>query len=359
MNTSSSSNNNHHLNGAAAAERATTPLLSIEMAPPVFPFLLAPMAGFTDSPFRRLCMLQGAGLCYTELVVAEGFARSIPATMLYLRVHPEEQPVGCHIYGSNPDSMARAAEKAQQMGTFTLVDINAGCPVKKVTSKGAGAALLQDPQRVYDIIAAMRQASDLPITLKTRIGKHRRSITIYEMADAAQQAGAQAITVHGRFASDFHKGESRWDILKELKTKLRIPLIGNGGANDAASAIAMLRETGVDAVMIGRAALGNPWIFTEIRAQLEKKAYTPPTADEKKQLILIHLQHHLDIAKLEKETRPGIKLPAEVAGCRTFLSPLLRYFAGQPGARKQITAHPLDSQDQIKVLIDALLQPSR
>ena len=324
---------------------------------PLSPFLLAPMAGYTQLPFRELCLSHGAGLCYTELTVAEGIARQLPPTMLYLETSSQDHPIGAHIYGCNPDSMGRAAAIIEQSGRFDLVDINAGCPVRKLTSKGCGAALMKNPELIYRIIRAMKeQTHGIPITLKTRIGLSSRAANIHEVADAAQQAGADAITVHARFACNRHKGPADWDVLQTLKKQLRIPLIGNGGANSAHDAVRMLQETGVDAVLIGRAALGNPWIFEEAEALLNNQPWTPPTHEQRNELMLRHADATIAMVERAMTIRSGkTQLTAEQAGCRLFRAHLVHYLAGCPGLKAALRAHnQLSSISDLHAILESI-----
>jgi len=321
-----------------------------------FPFLLAPMAGYTHLPYREICHRFGAGLCYTELVVAEGTARRLPPTMIYLETSTIDSPVGAHLYGSEPSAMARAAVVIEETASFDLIDINAGCPVRKVTSKGAGVALMRDPERIYEMVRQTKEAVHLPVTVKTRLGRTPGTDNIDEVAAAIQEAGADAITVHARFASDRHKGDAHWDRLRTLKSKLHIPLIGNGGVQNAASAIQMKQETGVDAVMIGRAALGNPWIFSEITSQLEHRPWIPPTREEKHNLIMSHARQTIRMMDRALRTRRKNKYSPEQAGCRLFRAHLARYFRGYPGLKKaMLQCDPIDSLNQIERFLAVLL----
>lgn len=244
--------------------------MNIRLYAPVF---LAPMAGFTDAAMRRVCHQCGAGLTYTEMVNATGILHDSGKTWQLLETLPGEGPVVAHLYGSEPQVLADAAARVAATGRFVAIDLNAGCPMRKITTNGSGAALMKDPDRIGRIVAAMVSATSLPITVKTRIGRHPDRVLGMDILRAVESAGGAAITFHGRFASQEHSGDVRLDLLADLKRASRIPVIGNGGIRTAADARQMFRETGVDAVMIARGALGNPWIFRETANAL---AASPP-----------------------------------------------------------------------------------
>lgn len=295
------------------------------------PFILAPMAGFTKSPFRAVCLRLGCGLAFTELVTAEGLLRRAPRTMHYLETIPEETPVAAHIYGSSPASMAEAARVVESLGRFALIDINCGCPVHRITRRGEGAALMKDPEKIKEIVEAVSRAVSLPVTVKTRVGFSPELINISEIARAVEEGGGKALFIHGRLASDLHNGPADWDTIARIKDEVSIPVIGNGGITTAEAAVRTMKETGVAGVMIGRAALGNPWIFEEALSRWTGRTYSPPTDRERFEVIAGHLrQLHrfmLDEARIRK--RPLSK--TEAAVCRHFYGHLVHYLAGQPG----------------------------
>lgn len=229
------------------------------------PLLLAPMAGYTDAAMRLVCGRRGAALCHTEMASGRGLLRGGGKTWILLETFEDEGPVSAHLYGSEPGVMAEAAALAGQTGRFTAVDLNAGCPVRKVTASGAGAALTRSPGLVHDILSAMARATPLPVTLKTRLGPSPDRVAVFELLDAAERAGARALTVHARFASRGHGGPPDWDLVAEVKQRARIPVIANGGIDSPAAARRARRETGCDALMIARGALGNPFLFQDIR----------------------------------------------------------------------------------------------
>ena len=240
------------------------------------PLLLAPMAGYTNAAMRRICRRHGANLTYTEMTNDLGLLHASDKTWHLLETFDDEAPVVAHLYGSDPGSLAEAAARVEQSGHFAGIDLNAGCPVRKITSNGAGAALVETPQRIHDILAAMRRAVRLPLTVKTRLGPRPGTVNIFEILDAAESAGADALTLHARYTSQGHGGEAHLDLLAEVKRRAKIPVVGNGGVFSPRDARRMLSETGVDAVMIARAAIGNPWLFEETRAALN----APPPADD-------------------------------------------------------------------------------
>ena len=246
-------------------------------------YVLAPLAGFTDAPFRRMCHEGGADLAYTEMVSAAGLAHGSSPTRHLLETMPGEGPVACQIFGANESDIAFATDFIQRNYVespvpcslfplpslrFTEVNLNAGCPMTKVTREGAGAKLVEDPERIHRLLKAMAGNTSLPVTLKTRLGPHPRRTNIFEILDAAESAGAKGIIVHARYTSQMHGGPTHLDLLKEVVERAKIPVTGNGSVTDGESAAAMA-ATGVDAVMIGRAALANPCIFTDAKASAD------------------------------------------------------------------------------------------
>lgn len=288
-------------------------------------------------------------MAYTELVVAEGVARRMAGTMIYLADSPQDHPVGAHLYGNDPDSFVRAAAVIEELGRFSLIDVNAGCPVRKITRKGAGAALLRDPQSIFRIVAGLKRATALPVTVKTRIGRFPGDASGMDAVCAAVDAGADAVCVHGRYASDHHAGPAHWDQLAAIKARVPVPVIGNGGADSVRDAQVMLRETGVDAVMIGRAALGNPWLFSELRALSQGQAWKPPSPAEVRDLILDHARRTVEMVVRDAVRTGRERLSPERAGCLLFRAHLLKYLAGRPGLRAYLRGHHdrLDSLEGI------------
>ncbi|MDD4623669.1 MAG: tRNA-dihydrouridine synthase family protein, partial [Kiritimatiellae bacterium] len=212
------------------------------------PLILAPMAGYTDAAMRRACRRHGAALAYTEMASAAGLLHADRKTWQMLETLPDEGPVAAHLYGSETDQMSEAASRVAQTGRFAAIDLNAGCPVRKITACGAGAALIHDPQRIHDILCAMRRVTDLPLTIKTRLGPSPDRVMIFDILDAAESAGADAVALHARFTSQGHGGATNLELLAEVKRRARIPVIGNGGIRAVRDARRMLDATGVDAV---------------------------------------------------------------------------------------------------------------
>ena len=250
--------------------------------------LLAPMAGITDLPFRLLCKEQGAALVFTEMISAEGLIRRQGGTEALLESRPEERPVAYQIFGRKSESMAGAARILSD-GIADIIDINMGCPVRKVTRGGSGAALMREPEEAGKVISAVVEASSVPVTVKIRKGWGPKDFRAVELARIAEAAGAAAITVHGRTAAQGYSGRADWSAIKAVKEAVTMPVIGNGDVTSAADAARMMDETGCDAVMVGRGALGNPWVFREINRYLLTGSFPErPSIDEKKDMLLRH-----------------------------------------------------------------------
>ena len=333
------------------------------------PLFLAPMAGYTNAPMRRICHRHGAALTYTEMTNDLGLLHESDKTWHLLETFADEGPVVAHLYGTDPDTLAEAAAKAQATGRFIAVDLNAGCPVHKVTDNGAGAALIRDPQRIHDILAAMRRATRLPLTIKTRIGPSPDMIAIFEILAAAESAGADALALHGRFTSQGHGGEVHLALLAEAKRRAKIPVIGNGGVCSPHDAWRMLKETGVDAVMIARAAIGNPWIFEDIRRALasgeEPPAHNPTRGRTRRDLDVIReaLEEHMS-AELEliRHLRERFDLPRgaldpDESLATTFRCHLFRYLHGLKGSSYvRSRLHELHSLADIRAAVASCLE---
>lgn len=242
---------------------------------------LAPMAGVTDLPFRLLCKEQGCGLVYTEMVSAKGLYYEDKKTETLLQIDEREKPVAVQIFGSDPDIMAQIANEAASTGA-SIVDINMGCPTPKIVKNGEGSALMLNPNLVGRIVKAVSQAVHLPVTVKVRKGWDEGSINADEIAMIAEENGAKAVTVHGRTREQFYSGKADWDIIKQVKQSVKIPVIGNGDIVTPQDAKRMLEYTGCDGIMIGRGAQGNPWIFSRVIHYLNTGELLPePTPQEK------------------------------------------------------------------------------
>lgn len=252
--------------------------------------LLAPMAGVTDLPYRLLAREMGSALSVTEMVSAKGFlcapenARAVHAL---LSRAPQEGPLALQLFGHEPDVMAEAARRLSQTG-FAAIDLNMGCPAPKITGGGEGSALMRDIPLCGRIIAAVRRATHLPLMVKMRTGWDDASITCDALARVAQDEGADAITVHGRTRKQFYSGEANWDHIARIKASVSIPVIGNGDIDSADVALSRLRTSCCDAIMVGRGAMGNPWIFAQIRSALEGLPIEMPTPSDRATMALRH-----------------------------------------------------------------------
>lgn len=279
---------------------------------------MAPLAGITDAPYRRLCRRYGACLVYTEMISAKGLYYGDRKTEELLVIREEEQPVAIQIFGNDPELMAWAAGQLERRKNV-LLDVNMGCPVPKVVKNGDGSALLRDPDRIYRIIAAMTAVTDKPVTAKIRLGIDGEDRAI-EAAQAIEAGGGSAVAVHGRTREAFYSGQADWSRIAAVKKAVSIPVIGNGDVVDGPSAMALLDQTGCDMVMVGRAALGNPWIFQELVAAWRgEEPPQPPALEERKAVMSEHLA---DLASLKGEY-------AAVREMRKFAG---WYFRGIPGS---------------------------
>ena len=265
---------------------------------PANPFFLAPLAGITDAPMRRLCKEQGAAMVFSEMVSGKGLWYNDKNTARLLKTYEEERPVAFQIFGHEPEIMAFTATELSKLHC-EAININMGCPVPKIVKNGEGAALLKNPDLVYDIVAAVVKNTDKPVTVKIRIGWDKNSINAVEVAHAISAAGASAITVHGRTREQYYSGKADWKMIAAVKKAVDIPVIGNGDVVDAASAMAMMKETECDFVMVGRGALGNPWIFRELEAAWNgREIPARPSGEEKKEMMIRHLE---DLAEFKGE----------------------------------------------------------
>ncbi len=303
-------------------------LKSIGQFIPDNPFFLAPMAGFTDSAYRTICGEMGASLTYTEMVSAKGLYYGDRKSPLLLRIGPEEKPVGFQIFGSDPDIMAWAVERLEDCPNV-LIDVNMGCPVPKVVKNGEGSALLRNPELVYRIINKMSGATDKPVTVKMRIGIEGMGSGGYlEVAQAIEEAGASALAVHGRTREQYYSGNADRGAIKDIKVKVNIPVIGNGDINSYGDADSMMKETGCDFVMIGRGALGNPWLFRECveKWQNDGTSSDVVSSDDIKAMIV---RHYMAIEKNKGEY-------IAVREMRKFVSRYLKGIAGSGEIKKKV-----------------------
>ena len=250
--------------------------------------VLAPLAGITNLPFRLLCRRNGAALAFTEMVSVNGLVREGAKTRTLLKSCPEDRPLGIQLFGDTPHSLAEAAGMVSEYGD--VLDINMGCPVRKVVGTGAGSALLRDPAKIAAIVKAVRAATSLPLTIKIRSGWHCGDGTYLEIGRIAEAEGCDAVTLHPRSRSQMFSGHADWSQIARLKERLSIPVIGSGDIFSAADCRAMMAETGCDGVMIARGALGNPWIFRQALELEERGTVTPVDTSERVAVIRQHLE---------------------------------------------------------------------
>lgn len=289
---------------------------TVSIDPPV---VLAPMAGVTNHAFRLICRRFGAGLVWTDMISSCGIKYRNPRTLSMFDWTPEERPVAVQLFGADPRAMANAAKVIEESGA-DIVDINVGCPVPKVRKSGAGAGLCENLDTAREVMESVVQAVKIPVTVKTRKGLNERIVTAVEVARIAEDAGISAIAIHGRTAEQGYSGSADWGIIAEVKESVRIPVIGNGDVKSPEDAKRMLDETGCDAVMIGRASLGNPWIFRRTAHFLATGEIPPaPTNAERIEVALEHL-------------RMMIELYGEDRGIREMRGQIAWYVRGMPGA---------------------------
>ena len=261
-----------------------------------YPLFLAPMEDITDPSFRMVCKSFGADFIYTEFISSDGLIREGRKSVKKLDIYDNERPIGIQLYGHLTDAMVEAASIAEQ-ALPELIDINFGCPVKKIAHRGAGAGMLRDIPRMLEITSAIVRSVKLPVTVKTRLGWDDDNKNIVEVAERLQDAGIQAITIHGRTRAQLYKGAADWTLIGAVRDnpRMKIPVIGNGDINGPLKAKEMFDRYGVDAIMIGRAAVGRPWIFREIRHYLENGELLPePAVDEKADIALLHFEKSLE-----------------------------------------------------------------
>lgn len=288
------------------------------------PYILAPMAGVTDLPFRLLCKEQGAGLLCMEMVSAKAIQYNNKNTKALLEIHPEEELVSLQLFGSDSDVISEIAKRIEEL-PFAILDINMGCPVPKIVRNGEGSALMNQPKLVHEIVSKTVKAIQKPVTVKIRKGFNDESINAVEIAKIIEDAGAAAVAVHGRTREQYYSGKADWDIIRQVKESVSIPVIGNGDVVSGESALAMMRKTGCDGVMIGRGAQGNPWIFSEL-VEYEKTGVMPkrPSNEELKEMMLRHARlqiqykgEYLGIREMRKHVSwytTGLKNSAKLRG---------------------------------------------
>lgn len=257
--------------------------------------ILAPMAGVTDLPFRLLCKEQGAGLLCMEMVSAKAIYYGNKNTEKLLEIHPDEQPVSLQLFGSDPDIIAEMAARIEER-PFAILDFNMGCPVPKVVNNGEGSALMKNPKLAEDILTKLVKAIKKPVTVKIRKGFDDEHVNAVEMAKIAESCGVAAVAVHGRTRQQYYSGHADWDIIRQVKEAVSIPVVGNGDLHSAEDVIRMKEQTGCDGFMIGRGAQGNPWIFKQILHKLETGEDLPkPTIQEVTEMVLRHAKMQLEV----------------------------------------------------------------
>lgn len=257
-------------------------------------YILGPMAGVTDLPFRLLCKEQGAGLLCMEMVSAKAILYNNKNTESLLQIHPDETPVSLQLFGSDPKIVSEMAKRIEER-PFSILDINMGCPVPKVVRNGEGSALMKNPKLVYELVHAVVEAIEKPVTVKIRKGFDEEHVNAVEIARIAEEAGAAAIAVHGRTREQYYSGSADWEIIRQVKEAVQIPVIGNGDVTSGERAAALREQTGCDGVMIARGAQGNPWIFSDLLEYEETGAFPPrPDVDEIRSTMLRHARLQIE-----------------------------------------------------------------
>ena len=301
--------------------------------------ILAPMAGVTDLPFRLLCKEQGAGLICTEMISAKAIYFKNKNTETLMEINERERPVSLQLFGSDPDLMAEIARQIEPRN-FDILDINMGCPVPKVVNNGEGSALMKNPRLVHEIVSKVSNAIEKPLTIKIRKGFAEDCVNAVEIAKIAEDAGAAAVAVHGRTREQYYAGNADWDIIRKVKEAVSIPVIGNGDVDSPQKAEALVRETGCDGIMIGRAVQGNPWLFSQILHYQKTGELLPkPGMEEVKEMILRH-------AKMQLEYK------GNYTGMREMRKYVAWYTTGMPhSASVRRMVNEVESYEQLEELV--------
>ena len=305
-------------------------------------YILGPMAGVTDLPFRLLCKEQGAGLLCMEMVSAKAIYYNNRNTESLLEIHPDECPVSLQFFGSDPKIMSEMAKRIEER-PFAILDVNMGCPVPKVVKNGEGSALMKEPKLVYEIVSALVKAIDKPVTVKIRKGFDDDHVNAVEIAKIIEEAGAAAVAVHGRTREQYYSGKADWDIIRQVKEAVSIPVIGNGDVTSPQKADELARQTGCDGIMIARGAEGNPWIFSEMICWEETGELPPrPDKDEIREMMLKH-------ARLQ------LKYKGEFCGIREMRKHVAWYTKGLKGAaRLREKVNAVESLEELENLLTSL-----
>lgn len=305
---------------------------------------LGPMAGVTDLPFRLLCKEMGCNMLYTEMVSAKAILYKNKNTKELLNIDKSEHPVGVQLFGSDPDIMAQIAAQVEE-GECDFIDINMGCPVPKIVNNGEGSALLKQPKLVEEILTKMVKAVNKPVTVKIRKGFENGTVYAVEIAKIAESCGVSAIAVHGRTREQYYSGKADWDVIKDVKKAVKIPVIGNGDIFSAEDAKAMKEYTGCDGLMVARGARGNPWIFREIKEYLENgNVIDKPTINDIREMIIRH-------AKML------VNYKGEYTGIREMRKHIAWYTAGLPhSAELRRMCNQIETMENLVETVNAKLQ---
>ena len=294
-------------------------------------YVLAPLADYSNAAFRKICHCFGADLTYTEMVSAAALAHGSSPTRHLLELLPGEGPVVCQLFGHNPDELAFAAREVTALKRFVALDLNAGCPMPRIVQGGDGAALVRNPQLVHDCLAAIRRETDLPVTLKTRPGPSPDKVLMLELLDAAESTGCAGVTLHGRFTSQKHGGIIHYDLIAELVQRAKVPITGNGGVCDRATAD-LMAQTGVSSIMIGRAAIKNPWLFGDLKANADRPCDDLRIARQNA-IFQDHVANLIDLHAQLAQRFPDDHVPPLGDFLLDFSRRhLFHYFSGRPGA---------------------------
>ncbi|RYU75815.1 tRNA dihydrouridine synthase DusB [Hymenobacter persicinus] len=311
---------------------------------PDFPLLLAPMEDVSDPPFRAVCKANGADLMYTEFISSEGLIRDAAKSRKKLDVFDYERPIGIQLFGSDVETMGECARISTLAGP-DLIDINYGCPVKQVACRGAGAALLRDIPKMVEMTSAVVKATHLPVTVKTRLGWDENTLNVEEVAERLQDAGIEALTIHGRTRVQMYKGDADWRLIAKIKEnpRIKIPIFGNGDIDSPQKALEYKNRYGVDGIMVGRASIGYPWIFREIKHFVATgELLAPPTVEERVAMCRMHFEK-------------SIEWKGERAGILEMRRHYAHYFRGLEGAKQwRMRLVETYSPDEVQAILEEI-----